>query len=97
MVAGFIGFFREVFVHTSTRLLLGCTIVLIHAATPVASATRRPLALEDFYAIKFVEDASTSADVDGPYTPSRKSIARKTPVYRASGAFRLPAARPRKW
>src|SRR5262245_3665779 len=52
----------EVFVHTSTRLLLGCAVVLIHALTPVAYATRRTLALEDFYAIKSVEDASTSAD-----------------------------------
>jgi hypothetical protein len=63
----------EVFVYTSTcfdqglcprlRLLLGCAIVLIHAAaTPVAAAARRPMALEDFYAIKSVEDASTSPD-----------------------------------
>jgi dipeptidyl aminopeptidase/acylaminoacyl peptidase len=63
----------EVFVRTSTcfdqrrcsslRLLLGCAIVLLHAtATSVAADTRRPLALEDFYAIKSVEDASTSAD-----------------------------------
>jgi dipeptidyl aminopeptidase/acylaminoacyl peptidase len=63
----------EVFVYTSTcfdqglcprlRLLLGCAIVLIHtAATPVAAAARRPMALEDFYAIKSVEDVSTSPD-----------------------------------